>query len=403
MKALFVSMSIALAAFQPYTLRTFDGKTHDAEIATLGDLSVIRLRSTSPSPSSPIVFLSPGPGIASSVLGRVPVYFALFDKLRATSDVILLDARGEGMSKPNLDECPAAPLPDQPFESEASLVKAMAASVKHCASYWRKKGVDLDAFTTDGRADDVERLRKALGAERVNLLAFSYGTEVARNLLRRYPQSIDRAVLAGTDENPVPPSVFDAQLFKLGLADTATKLLAQPRQIIVDGHTYRVGKAAMQLIMTTKLADSSAPSIIPKLADDTTLQPIVKSLVQGLKNGMTLVGRAIDCTTPRGAVLESTSILGNARSFHLAPQICATFKAPAKLPPPLLSNAPVLFISGTLDANAPPFVAERIRWGLPNAKHVVIDGGFHETLPRDDVQQLVVDWFKSGSSGADKN
>ena len=93
---------------------------------------------------------------------------------------------------------------------------------------------------------------------------------------------------------------------------------------------------------------------------------------------MTLVGRAIDCTTSLSgaAAPPPPQILGNARNFHLDQQICANFKPPAKLPPPLLSNAPVLFI---------------------------IDGAFHETLPRDDVQKLVVDWFKSESRGADRN
>lgn len=108
--------------------------------------------------------------------------------------------------------------------------------MKRCSSYWREKGVDLNVFTADARADDVEALRQALGAERVNVLAFSYGTEVARNLFRRYPRSIDRVVLDGTDENPVPSTVFD--------------------EITVDGHTYRVGKAAMQLIITRKIAEA---------------------------------------------------------------------------------------------------------------------------------------------------
>jgi pimeloyl-ACP methyl ester carboxylesterase len=105
--------------FEPYTLTTYDGRSHPAELGHLWvpenrhrnsdrliEIAFIRLKSSAPRPGSPIVYLSGGPGIPASGMGRVPVYYGLFEKLRQIADVILLDQRGSGMSSPNLDDCP---------------------------------------------------------------------------------------------------------------------------------------------------------------------------------------------------------------------------------------------------------------------------------------------------------
>lgn len=62
--------------------------------------------------------------------------------------------------------------------------------------------------------------------------------------------------------------------------------------------------------------------------------------------------------------------------------------------PRLWSTLPALFVSGTLDANTPPFQAEEVRWGFPNSTHLIVENGGHETLPAAEVQTVVVDFFK---------
>src|SRR5688572_3267013 len=108
---------------EPYAFRTFDGSEVPAELGKLWvrenrsgssgrliQLAFVRLKSTAERPGSPIVFLAGGPGAPGIGMGRVPVYFRLFQQLRAVSDVILLDQRGLGMSSPALD-CAATPVP----------------------------------------------------------------------------------------------------------------------------------------------------------------------------------------------------------------------------------------------------------------------------------------------------
>lgn len=116
-------------AFEPYALKTFDGQEHAAELgrlwvcenrnrcARLIQLAFVRMRSTAEKPAASVVFLAGGPGVPGTVMGRVPVYFQLFDRLREVSDVILLDQRGTGMSVPNLECSLDVPLPPDVFAS----------------------------------------------------------------------------------------------------------------------------------------------------------------------------------------------------------------------------------------------------------------------------------------------
>jgi hypothetical protein len=58
-----------------------------------------------------------------------------------------------------------------------------------------------------------------------------------------------------------------------------------------------------------------------------------------------------------------------------------------------VSSAPTLFISGTLDPNAPLSAVEEVRQGFLGSTSVIVRGGWHETLPIPGVRSLVVDFF----------
>jgi pimeloyl-ACP methyl ester carboxylesterase len=47
---------------------------------------------------------------------------------------------------------------------------------------------------------------------------------------------------------------------------------------------------------------------------------------------------------------------------------------------PLVSDVRALLLSGTLDWNTPPFQAEQLRWGMPNATHLVVRNAGHEQV-----------------------
>ena len=45
---------------------------------------------------------------------------------------------------------------------------------------------------------------------------------------------------------------------------------------------------------------------------------------------------------------------------------------------------------------------ERMRWGFPRSTHIVVENGFHETLPAAEVQALVIE-FLQGTNVADRH
>ena len=165
---------------------------------------IFRSRAATPAPD-PLVFLTGGPGNSSVARRRSGKGNPLLDE----RDYILLEQRGVRHARPAL-ECPdtnrikgeiaAGRL--RSAAAEAELVKAASA----CRQALTSAGADLDGYTSDAAADDLEDLRRALGYERWNLYALSYGTRLALTVLRRHPAGVRSVVL----DSVLPPEAnFD--------------------------------------------------------------------------------------------------------------------------------------------------------------------------------------------------
>jgi pimeloyl-ACP methyl ester carboxylesterase len=448
-------------SFEPYSLTTYDGQSHPAELVRLSvpenrhknsgrliQIAFIRLKSSAPQPGSPIVYLSGGPGVPASGMARVPVYYDLFEKLRQIADVILLDQRGSGMSSPNLDDCPTGgKFPADAFASRERFVHALAHATGNCSWYWRSKGVDVTGYNTEESADDVEDLRHALGVAKISLVGHSYGSELALSVIRRHGDSVDRAVLAGVEgpgDHDTLPYVLDLQLKKISrlVAEDATvgkqvpdlvsvfqadvqKLQMHPATLTITKKVTKkplqltVGAVVLQFLVERMLSNGRAVSSLPALlqslsvGDDSLLQQKTEGMYNDFDSGITLMGRTMDCAAAPHpepvAQTESearTSLFGAVNTIDIQPEICkealGKFSLGQEYFAPLYSTVPTLFLSGTLDANTPPMKAERMRWGFPRSTHIVVENGFHETLPAAEVQDLVVDFLK-GAYVADRH
>jgi len=443
-------------ALEPYSFRTYDGSAHPAELGHLWvrenrksgsgrliEIAFVRLRTTAQKPRSPLVFLPGGPGIPGAVLGRVPVYFQLLEKIQAFSDVILADQRGVGMSSPNT-ECPegAPPAPDV-FERESSVLQAMAARARACADHWHGKDVDLAAYTTEESADDLEELRQAIGADKLSLLAHSYGTALAIAAMRRHGEHLDRVVLAGVegpDENLQLPLAFDFALRRVSEAaansakvrgafpDTygefqkvITQLEREPLPVRIRNERTRqevevkVGAFPAQFAIKGMLSNGRqvgrVPALVYSLAhrDPALLSGAVQDFYNGLISGFTAMQFAVACSDgwssarrELGGEQSLRSLFGDVPFAHLDPQICEGAGAGAVAADSLLPvwrSVPTLLVEGTLDGNTPIYQAERVGWGLANAEFVTVENGFHETLPADEVQAMVAQFLGGGQIG----
>ena len=390
------------------------------------ELAFARLKSTSPAPGAPIIYLDGGPGGSGIGLYRIDEYRRLFDGLRAAGDVILLSQRGTGFSTPRLTCQNGGAMPPDVFLSAQRMTELMAPRVIACAKDLRAKGIDLSSYNTEASADDLEDLRIALGVPKINLFGFSYGTHLALAAIRRHPGSIDRAILAGTEgpeDTQKYPHTFDLQLARLSnlesmlpnapkpaLTEVTASVLAKLERSPIEAGRFKIGKEGFQYLVRQDIGDTNDTATVIKLIRDTDkgdyamLVRFAERRFFGLGSGSSVMGFAMDCAS--GVSPERLerinretpgSLLGIMTNYPY-PQVCEAINIPP-LPEtfrsPIVSLLPTLFISGSLDSNTPPYQAEQVRWGFPNSVHLIVENAGHEsTLTIADVQKAMLEFLK---------
>ncbi|HTP06964.1 MAG TPA: alpha/beta fold hydrolase [Anaerolineae bacterium] len=163
-------------------------------------LAVARFKSDASQPEAdPIVYLEGGPG--GSPLKSYPAQFDIvFGPLAAKRDVILFDQRGTGYSQPSFT-CPelkqeALDTLDENLSPEQSADLSTKAAAQ-CHDRLAKDGANFALYNSAQNAADVEALRQALGYDKINLYGISYGTRLALETLRDFPQGIRSVVIDG--------------------------------------------------------------------------------------------------------------------------------------------------------------------------------------------------------------
>ncbi|WP_412060854.1 alpha/beta fold hydrolase [Rubrivirga sp. IMCC45206] len=410
---------------EPTTFETADGRTVAAEVGRFSvpenrarpdgrtiELAFVRFASTNPNPGPPIVYLAGGPGGSGSGTARGS-RFDLFQDLRAVADVIAFDQRGTGLSN-RLPGCPhTADLPVAVPTTRAAFDAAYADLTRACESYWRRAGVDLAAYTTAESADDLEALRRALGADQISLWAISYGTHLALAAIRRHPASIARAVLAGVegpDHTIKRPSDQQALLEEIDrivraddpgatfLADIETVLdRLRERPVTaevgsgVEAVTVGISAFDVQRLAAGMLGSPEWSMQLPAVfaamrdGDFSTVAPTLAwfkadrglggamSMAMDAASGASLVRRAELAREARETLLGNAIAATEHATFPAwrTPRLGPDFRAP------VVSDVPALFISGTLDGRTPVRNADEVRPGFSRHAHLVIDGAGH--------------------------
>jgi len=415
---------------KPYVFENNKKEKVDAEFGTLFvpenrskpdsnliELAFVRFKSTAPNPGPPIVYLAGGPG-GSGIFTAKDTRFPLFMALREIADVVAFDQRGTGFSKPNLECYERLSLPLDVAPTREAAIKEMLENSRGCVSYWRDiQRVDLTAYNTNESADDLEDLRKALGANQISLWSISYGTHLAFAAMRRHPKSIHRAILAGT-EGPdhtykLPSNIqkhledlaavikADPEIGKevpdfLGLMRSVfDRLDAHPETVeITDPQTKLkikvvVNKFVMQYIVANNIGTTVTarfPALFYRAEKGDFTNPAQVWLSQSRSEIGSAMSYMMDCASGQTAARRERiaqeakgTLLEDIFNFPF-PEVCEAWKAPDlgdEFRAPLRSDVPVLFISGTMDARTPISNAEEYRVGFPNSTHMIIDGAVH--------------------------
>lgn len=132
----------------------------------------------------PVFVLAGGPGQSGSSLA-----WTLdngFQRARATRDIVLIDQRGTGKS--GILTCPELARSEEPDPDKQEQM---------LATCLRGMKVDFNDYSTEVAARDLEQVRLALGADKINLWGGSYGTRLAQAYARLYPQRVRSMVIDG--------------------------------------------------------------------------------------------------------------------------------------------------------------------------------------------------------------
>jgi pimeloyl-ACP methyl ester carboxylesterase len=364
----------------------------------------------------------------------IPPYFTLFQRLRELGDVVIMDQRGIGESKPNVD-CPVtSSLPADFFVDRARMVGAIRNGIAQCAELWRSKGADPTAYTTLESAEDIEDLRKALGVEKINLLAFSYGTRLALAYVDRHGDRVGRVILQGVDGPGMVlkrPAAVTLKLRRVGqflgqdpawhgstdllaaASVTRKRLAEKPATVVItdkatgQSRTLLIGRDGFDAIASLNLNNLRLPAMLVSAAvgEDRLLTRFAEATWNTFSSGTVgLAARAIDCAADRPDVRrEAIAAESVTAPFGtpiddavLSDDFCRAvgYNVPlTEFAKPVSSSVPTLLLTGTLDATTPIENAIEVSQGLRNAVLLDVENAQHEALPVPDVQDIVVDFL----------
>ena len=398
-------------------------------------IAFVRFKSTAANPGSPIVYLAGGPG-GSGIGAARGTRFPVFMAMRDVADVIALDQRGVGLATPNLACKETVGFAPDKLITRQDALELYRKQSRACADTFRGQGVDLTGYNTNESADDLEDLRKAIGAEKISLWAISYGTHLSLATVKRHEKSLDRLILAGI-EGPAHTIKLPSNIQKhLAHIDRLVKADANLSKDIPS--FLKLVKEVLDKVerepVTVELTDASKKPVKVALNKFTIQAVTAFSFGSGeaslparyyamSKGDFTSAAQAwlgfsrfgsvgsamaymMDCASgvsnqrrKQIASEAKTALLNDIMDFPF-PDVCDAWGSPEAgdaFRAPARTSLPTLFISGTFDVRTPPSNAEEVRRGFSNSFHLIIDGAVHSDplfLSSPKIKDVMLEFMK---------
>ncbi|ADI09143.1 hydrolase [Streptomyces bingchenggensis BCW-1] len=188
-------------------------------------LAVSRISSAKPGARRGALLLIPG-GPGGSGLSRPSTLGAkLPQTVRDAYDLVSFDPRGVGRSTPvscGLAHEDLALTRSRPWPApDGSIADNVATGRRMADACGRNGGPVLKSLSTVSEARDIDRIRQALGEEKLSAWGTSYGTYAGAVYAQMFPEHTDRWVLDSNDD-PDPTRVGRGWLanFAVGVEDT---------------------------------------------------------------------------------------------------------------------------------------------------------------------------------------
>lgn len=403
-------------------------------------LSVLRLPAISPAPElDPLFLIQGGPGGSSVDLAtQIHGYFA---DVRKNRDLIFVDQRGTGKSNPL--QCDDLSEVDQQLP-EAEQMEKYVALMQACAQKYQQQA---PFYTTPYAVQDLDAVRAALGYARINLWGASYGTRVALEYARTYPQQTRTLVLDGVAPTSIALPKYFSRDAMAALNAVNSECLAQADCANAFGDIVQKAELVVARLRAAELANQTkiiafehpryqqpeelvlTPKVFSSLVflslysrDLTVLLPraishaeqndfrliAVLSALASEKNTSLKISEAMHFSVvcnedwhfvSSDDVKNAPAFLGMNKLQEMS-AVCA-FWPKANLPEhywqPIKSDAPALLLSGKHDPVTPSLWADAVAEHLPHATRLEAAGGNHVISTEGCVPQLIAQFIEQGS------
>lgn len=369
----------------------------------------------------PLLVLGGGPG------GAMVVPFLSLLEVRAGYDIgpdlIVVDQRGTGLSRPSLD-CPELDGldTDTPWADPTETADAWAA----CRQRLTGDGIDLDAFHHRANARDVDLVRRALGEDSVDVWGLSNGTLVALLAADETPDGVRSLIL----DSPVDPSMTYAEeavaadrvLDELSdrctrdadcqaavgdlrgaIDDTIRRLAAAPEHVtVMPGYEpvdVTVGPTLFAHSLYELANDPESIALLPAAvhaAQQGDLQPLLRLTVpaeRSRRSGWLSEGMyaSMFCSAMPSEPADAPTAVAGEQTTLVVPfwlsrdqqRTCRRWNVKPSFDPTAVDldvDVPALVVTGGLDLVAPPAHGERVLAQLPASQRVHVPDGVHAPL-----------------------
>lgn len=392
-------------------------------------IALIPAKATDP-PSDPVFFLAGGPG--QSALESYPAIAGAFERIREKRPIVLVDQRGTGGSNKlacrNLQEDPDLLRSAQDLESQNRLARECLAGLPG----------DPRFYTTSDAVRDLEAVRAAIGAPAINLVGGSYGTRVAQEYLRRHPSTTRSVILDGVAPAEVILGSDHAKNLDAAIAaissrcsasqacreafgnprDTLRRLLTDlrraPRPVtfadpktgvtVTDTLTADSVRAVARLFAYQPETAALLPLVLHEAAQGRPQalvaqgRLILSELGEQISHGMQL---SVMCTEDAPFLkpdpADADTVLGAIFVEAILAQCAAWPRGdlPVDFHAAVVSDRPVLVLSGELDPVTPPRYGEQVLKGLGRARHLVVPNVGHITMMRGCMPRLAAEFIET--------
>ncbi|HEY2344823.1 MAG TPA: alpha/beta hydrolase [Xanthomonadaceae bacterium] len=385
------------------------------------DLAIAWVPARSADAPDPVFMIAGGPG--QSALDSYPSVASAFDETLKKRSVILVDQRGTGHSNPlaceNKQGKKMSEEEQQAAENDPAAIRKLT---EECRDTLAKKA-DLRLYTTTDALRDLDAVRAAIGAEKIDMVGISYGTRVAQQYARTYAAHTRAVVL----DSVAPNELIFGNDFARNLDDALA--LEFKRCAGVPACAQRMGdpKAQLDSLLAQLKAHPQPVEYRDPLTGEYTpgtltrgdvalvarlyayepialatlplsLSEAMKGHYESLKAQSKLVSGDLGDSMMAGMQLSvicaedadgrkvdpalADSVLGN-QMLEILKEQCAIWprgQRPADFHDPLVSDLPILVLEGEFDPVTPPRYGEQVVKNLKNGRLLVLRGQGHNVI-----------------------